>query len=305
MSQNIIELVAQLRHPDAAAAEQIIPAAQRERRLAQIISGAPPRTTQFSPGRRHMARGRLGTRRQTILLTALAAVLAAIVLASLGRGGTGAPPVARATVAFRPAGNADIIATVTDPFAAQRNLDAAFARHGLDITLRLLPVSPSLTGTVIYTGGSADASQIQPITGGKCLTGGGSCPVGLRIPVPFKGHGEITLGRPAKPGESYESQASAFAPGEPLHCSNLAGARVEHALARIRAAKLRPTWRQDTIVKEPDGSETGTSHVLTYAPTKNYIWEALMIARDKILIWTQPTRPPGHNVAGAPVEPGC
>jgi hypothetical protein len=30
-----------------------------------------------------------------------------------------------------------------------------------------------------------------------------------------------------------------------------------------------------------------------------------MIAGDKILIWTQPTRPPGHSVSGAPVEPGC
>lgn len=66
----------------------------------------------------------------------------------------------------------DIIATVTDPFAAQKDLDAAFAAHGFNITVQLVPVSPSLVGALVATSQDTPGSVIEPLEGGTCVTGG-------------------------------------------------------------------------------------------------------------------------------------
>jgi hypothetical protein len=65
-----------------------------------------------------------------------------------------------------------IVAEVTDPTAASEQLRAAFAEHGLDIDLRLVPVSLSLVGTVVFVGDDG-ADGIETLQGGKCVTGGG------------------------------------------------------------------------------------------------------------------------------------
>jgi hypothetical protein len=46
-------------------------------------------------------------------------------------------PAPAEVVAFRTAASGDIIATVTDPFAARAQLDAAFAKQGLKICYTL------------------------------------------------------------------------------------------------------------------------------------------------------------------------
>lgn len=307
MSQSISELVDELRHPDAGDPERVFTAGDADGLLEKIlsiprhsahVSSAPPRA-------RRRTRLPIARTRRAVLIAVLAACLAAAVLASLDNGTTGAPPAARAAIAFHTAPDADIIATVTDPYAAKQRLQAAFAQHGLDITLTLLPVAPSLVGTVVYTSGSSVSDQIQPLTGGHCVTGGGGCPIGLRISSSFRGRGYIALGRAAKPGEQYESQASAFAPGESLHCSGLAGARVIDALPRLGAGKLKVTWRQDRTATSPEGVETATSRVLPSAPTRNYIWEAVQTASNRMLIWTEPTPPTGENDHRSAVDRGC
>jgi hypothetical protein len=58
---------------------------------------------------------------------------------------------------------------------------------------------------------------IETITArGRCYTGGGgsACPVGVQIPVGYRGQAEVVFGRAARPGEQYESTAPATAPGE-------------------------------------------------------------------------------------------
>src|SRR3954452_7257855 len=166
----------------------------------------------------------LHMRPRVALVAAAAAACVAVAIIVAGGAIFSASPAA-AGVRFQVRGNY-IIARVTRPFTARDQLQAAFQQEGIDISVRLVPVSPSLRGTVVYLGGSAGASEIQPLQGGPCVTGGGGCPIGLKIPRDYSGHGEIALGRPAQAGESYASTASAFAPGEALHCSGLLGAPV-------------------------------------------------------------------------------
>lgn len=312
MSQNIVELLRDLRPADAGRVDELFPHGRRRELFQQIVSSERPIT--IAPARRRLAPSRRTrswsstirrARRPALIWTLGAAAVAAGVAALLITGSAVRPQSAAGAVAFRTAPDGDIVATVTDPFAAERQLKAAFAEHGLDITVNLLPVSPSLVGTVVYTSDNGGASAIQPLQGGRCVTGGGACPIGVKIPAAFTGKGYITLGRPAKPAETYESQASAFAPGEVLHCSRLLGARVATALPVLQADKLTAAWREDTTGTAPDGTSTSFSKTDTTPPTNNYIWNALMIAPGRIMIWTEPTPWPADAAHGAAANEGC
>ena len=101
-----------------------------------------------------------------------------------------------------------------------------------------MPASPSLVGTLVYSDGS---TAIKPITAiGKCYTGGGgaACPVGVRVPLNFTGHADLTFGRAARPGERYETTAAANAPGELLHGLHYTGQKVSAVLAMLAARHI-------------------------------------------------------------------
>ena len=114
---------------------------------------------------------------------------------------------------------------------------------------------------MIYMSGGG----ITPLQSGACITGGGGCSIGVRIAANFSGQGAIALGHPAQSGETYSSSASAFAAGEPLHCSGLLGAQVGVAQPQLAAGEL-------TLPVARDGRRplAGRRH----APPDNYIWDA-------------------------------
>lgn len=53
---------------------------------------------------------------------------------------------------------------------------------------------------------------------GGCDRPWGDCPIGIRVPVRYRGQAEISLARPARPGEIYRWRTSLAAPGGLLHC---------------------------------------------------------------------------------------
>jgi hypothetical protein len=226
-----------------AQAARLVPDSTHADLIAQITA---------TPYQRSERRGRsaakpplLTRRRLAIGLPATAAIAAAaIALASAGYSGQHAVPdnvvpgnvvpVKAEVLSFiKHGGYIDVV--VRDPLADEKRYNAEFKAHGLNITLRLVPASPSLVGTVVYFDGS---SAIKPITAqGKCWTGGGgsSCPVGLRVPVDFHGAASLVFGRAARPAERYETTAPATARGEMLYGLHIAGQRVAVVLAMLRA----------------------------------------------------------------------
>lgn len=312
MSQNVVELVRGLRPVDAGRVDELFPHGRRRELFQQIVSSERPITSVFA--RPRLARSRRARSwsstirwagRPALISTLGAAVVTAVAATLLVPGSAVRPQSAAGAVAFRTAADGDIVATVTDPFAAESRLKAAFAEHGLHITVKLVPVSPSLVGTVVYTSDNGGASAIHPLQGGRCVTGGGACSIGVKIPATFTGKGYITLGRPAKPGETYESQASAFAPGEALHCSRLLGARVATAVPVLRAHNLSVEWRENITERSSDGSSYGHSQTDAHPPANNYIWDANMMAPGSIMVWTAPTPWPADAAHGAAVNHGC
>ena len=263
-------------------------------------------------------RGR-GPRRRARLVWAAAA--AAVVVAAGIFGVTAAlrdTPTAEA-VSFSTSGSF-IVAKIEDPYAAAQQLDAAFAAHGLDITLKLVPVSPSMVGAVVYMGTSDGASDIGILYSSSRKAPGGPLPIGLRIPADFKGQADIVLGRAARPDETYVSTGDAFAPGEALYKSDLKGMRVSEAVVRLQALGLTAEWRDErpasalapsatpAPVPPPtsspgpsaspagDGSGAGatSSESVTVRPEDipdNWVTGAVPIAEGRVLIFTSKEKP--------------
>ncbi len=282
--------------------------------LADLASEITATSVPAGPGRHGQAstagaRPRSGSRRRGWLIGApLAAGLAAAVvaIASLGspahQAGKNQPPVTtnkpRTTQAHvlsfvRHGGY--IIVKVRDPLADPARYNAEFAAHHLHIRLNLVAASPSLVGTLVYTGQSQGSSPITPITArGRCYTGGGgsACPVGVRVPVDFHGSAVLTFGRAARPGEKYETTASAFAPGEAMHGMSIQGQTVAQVLAALRARHL--TVPLFNTIRNHIG--VNVHHV----PGGWYVYDAVPWARGQVMLFVGPTRTQPKLGSGVP-----
>jgi len=217
--------------------------------LAEDITGtiaAPRPDAPALPGGR-----RPRSMRKRLLIgvpVAAAMAVAGLIATSVGSPGqrlgpvTVGPPKAQAAVLSFTRHGRFIDVIVRDPVAGARKYRAEFARYHLDISLGLVPASPSLVGTLVYESLPAGDGGLRPITAvGKCFTGGGGnvCPVGVRVPVDFKGAASLVFGRAARPGEPYETTAAATAPGEVMHGMTYVGKTVTAVLAMLRARHVQ------------------------------------------------------------------
>lgn len=168
-----------------------------------------------------------------------------------------------------------LVVKVKDPLADPARYKREFAAHGMKINLRLVPASPTVVGTVVES--ELPPSVMAVPAKGECFSGGGACPIGVKIPLTFHGSGSVTFGRAARPGETYASTNSAFAPGEALHCVDIRGRTVDEALAMLKQHNVsaaffnydpRPGYAENT----PDrGKIPGTWYVRSaepYAPAQ-------------------------------------
>jgi hypothetical protein len=223
---------------------------------------------------------------------AAALIVAAVVAHTAVPSGSGQPRLDAHALAFTRVGHyIDVI--VRNPLADQASYNAEFKAHGLDITLSLVPVSPSLVGTVVEVSTSGtDGDSITTITAkGRCWTGGGGseCPVGLRVPVGYRGQADFVFGRAARPGEQYESTTSASAPGEVMHGLDYVGKRVSTVLAMLARRHVTvPTYRDDGRALRPG-----------QVPGNWYVYDAIPWAPNQVLLAVGSARPHGAG-AGAP-----
>jgi hypothetical protein len=262
--------------------------------------GPAPGTRQLAPAGRGRRRPRRPIRAPlaaalALALLATAALVATRLLSPGHQAATSSPTTSTHPTASSPpaqvlsfttsAGYITVI--VRDPLADPSRYRAAFAAHHLDITLSLVPVSPSLVGTVVYTGQPAGSPEITIITAqGKCYTGGGgsACPVGVRIPVGFGGQAQLVFGRAARPGERYESTASPTAPGEVMHGLTFVGDTVAQVLALLR--------QRDVTVPDFNYDDHGYNRNVASVPGTWYVYDANPWALQQVMLMVGPTRTP-------------
>jgi hypothetical protein len=173
-------------------------------------------------------------------LTAAVGGAAALVLMLSSGPGTGqvtlTPQDARAlSFTTLPSGGLRVI--IRDPYRDPAVYRAIFAEHHLNITLQMIPASPSMVGVPEYIGG-----PLTPIYGKgphECADPGSgqhieTCAIGVLIPANFHGSGGVAFGRAARPGEQYMTSGSAFAPGEAMHGMTIKGKTVAQVVAELK-----------------------------------------------------------------------
>jgi hypothetical protein len=280
---------------DAAAARLVQPGSFAA--LADEIVSARPASGDVRTGRESRRRGGRGAgsdggswRRRLLIGVPVAAGLAvaALIATSLGAPGqrvgpiSVGPPQAQALSFTRHGHYIDVI--VRNPLADPKRYRAEFAKYHLDVTLRLVPASPSIVGTLVYGGGDG----IVPITAvGKCFTGGGGnvCPVGVKVPVDFRGAATIVFGRAARPGERYESAGQAGSPGEVMHGLRYEGKTVAAVLAMLsRRGATVYSWR----VQRASDCYT---EVRGTVPGSWLVYDAVPWAPGQVVLWAARTLP--------------
>lgn len=191
-------------------------------------------------------------------------------------------------------GYIDVI--IRNPVADPRRYAAEFAAHHLHITIALVPASPSIVGTVVEM--SESGGNLSPITAvGKCWTGGGGnvCPVGVRVPVGYRGTASLVFGRAARPGEHYESSGPVTASGEAMHGLDFKDKTVAAVLAMLRT-------RHVTVPQYRYLSATG-SEELTKVPGTWYVYDGDPWAPGQVLLFVGPTRVEQPVGTPSPVTP--
>lgn len=189
----------------------------------------------------------------------------------------------------------EIDVMILNPLADPARYRAEFAQHHMDITLDLVPVPPSLVGTLVlgYAG-----SGITAITAKNCDSQSGACPeIGLRIPVGFRGPATIEFGRAARPGEHYVTGGPAAAPGGPMHGMNYLCRNVSAVVAALGQRHVSAVVRYPTAT---GGRLLFSTRIL---PGTWYINEATTFAPGQVMLWVGDPCTPGMP-GSAPGLPG-
>lgn len=198
-----------------------------------------------------------------------------------------APPKAQAAVLEFTRHGRDIEVIVRNPVADPKRYRAEFAAYHLNINLAMVPASPSIVGTVVAESLSAGASDFKPITArGRCFSGeGDACPVGVEVPVDFRGSATIVFGRAARPGEHYEAAGDAGARGEAMHGLPFQGKTVATVLAMLaRRGVTVASWR----VQLPAACYT---EELRSVPGSWLVYQAVAFAPGEVLLWAAKALP--------------
>jgi hypothetical protein len=281
-NDTVTKMLRDLRPTEAEQTEDWFSSADEETLLREITTSLRPSSrTRRSRRKRRLLRG---WRIVMPAAGACAAAAAAVVVFANSPVGTQTPlgPPPAQAVSFSTTRNGWIIAKVTNPLAAQKTLDADFAAHHLDITLKLIPVGPSLVGTLLsqsYDQQPPNAPERGPIQGldSHCGAAEVLCEIGVKIWEGFTGRGEIDLGRAAQPGERYVWAPSVFEPGEVLHCSGLVGAPVSDLPSVLQAHgwTVARWYSSNKIVSAP--------------PAGSYISEIFPVTATTVKVNTDPT----------------
>ena len=226
---------------------------------------------------------------------AVALAVAGLIATSLGTPGQHlgpvnvGPPKAQAAVLSFTRQDGYIQVIVRNPVADPKRYRAEFAENHLNITLTLVPASPSVVGTLVEESLSAGSGpQITPITAkDRCFTGGGGnvCPVGVRVPVDFHGAATLVFGRAARPGEQYESAGQANGPGEAMSGMHYQGKTVASVLAML--AKRGFTVPQFRVQR----AGQCFMEVRRTVPGNWLVYDAVPWAPGQVLLWAAKTLP--------------
>jgi hypothetical protein len=257
--------------------------------LAERITASPYRQTPT-------ARSRSRTWRLLIVIPVAAALAVALLIATflfrpgekVGPVPVGPPNARAAALSFaRHGGHIDVI--VRNPMASQARYRAEFAAHHMHITIKMIAASPSVVGTLVYQSANPRSGITIIRSRHACYTPGGGwgrCIVGVRVPAGYHGYAAFVFGRPARPGEQYQTAGSVTAPGEAMHGMRFAGRTVAAVLAMLHQRHVTaPVYRKDMGIPIRPGR----------VPRTWYAYAAVPWAPHQVLLFVGPARTPPQS----------
>ena len=173
-------------------------------------------------------------RRWVIALSASATIAVLVLVAGPVTDDTRRPgPAGALAVTRTPEGTRVRIADAT---ASPERIEGELRAAGIEASVAAVPVSPSLVGT--WTSITAKPPLRDPGADHEGIGHGAD----LEVPRGYAGRLTLRVGRPAGPGEELRMSASAFAPGEPLHCSGVEQLDATRAARVLAERGLKPRW---------------------------------------------------------------
>ncbi|KAB2350325.1 hypothetical protein [Actinomadura rudentiformis] len=195
---------------------------------------------------------------------------------------------------------------VRDPYADPKRYRAEFAQHGLNVSLSLVPVSPSMVGTVVMQDTSegtrpGDITDLRVKGACEVPSGGNDCTVGVRIRTGYKGSAAIVFGRAARRGEKYESTAQPDARGEAMHGMVYRKRHVSQVLAALKKRDITVPEYRVMVGNESQVRYPGQ------VPGNWYVHSAVPWADGQVMLFVGPkpteAQRPNSSPPGVPVQP--
>ncbi|GAA0957454.1 hypothetical protein [Actinocorallia libanotica] len=196
---------------------------------------------------------------------------------------------------------------IKDAYADPGEFAEAFAKMGLRVELRIVPVSPGKERTIIrMVQGPSDAARTHPDGSTSswsvddCPAEGTACPLAMTISGDPGGGRQVWLGREARPGEPYADGT----PGlhrEPVPGLRLIGRNVRDATALLRARGLKSAFLLGEF--KPDGSGSSYGVDPSWRPSgERKATDAWYFSSDTVMLLVSP-RPgdPGPTPDASPL----
>lgn len=213
-------------------------------------------------------------RRLPVLVAGVMVAAAAVAAIVVGMGGQNPAPLrsyANAAVAIDVKGTGYEV-EVKNAYADQREFSDAFAKFGLDVRLRIVPVTPGDEREIVQIGslhapkGGMPPGGLSGTSGAvlKCPPGQVACPLKVRLGGEmFRSEGaDIVIGRRAAPGEVYFDAHPVR--GDRAKGLHLTGRTVAQALAEVRRRGLTTTFTLGRF--KADGSGVSWDPPATWRP---------------------------------------
>ncbi|WP_431894329.1 hypothetical protein [Nonomuraea sp. bgisy101] len=250
--------------------------------MREIMEGDP------APLARPAARrGALGRWPKLAVIGVLAAT--AVGVSWVGPSGLGLGPAPVAALDIKQEDGYYVI-TVKDLYADPDRYAAQLEAVGLDVSIRVEPVTAAFEGQVFPTSGERYVTEFKSIEApGTCDKTGG-CPVGLKIPIDFEGSADVRLGRPAQPGEKYRSITSWDARGEPMHCAPYMNKPVSEVRELLRQRGI--SIEEFTVSDPNDEKVTGDHEMKDSVPDSYLVHGGTLTEPGKAMVdvWTAPMK---------------
>lgn len=199
------------------------------------------------------------------------------------------PPSAVAGIEIEREGDSFVVRLV-DVEADPVGIGQALRQAGLRVSVEVVSAAPSKVGRFVQLhqrASGAPALEWIDVSNGAAA--------GFRVPVSYPGDLRLVIGRRAWPWEDYTVAASAYAPGEPLYCSDVWGLRVSEAEDRLADLGVRVRWERFT--------GTGVASVTDPARIGGmFVTDAVSTAPGEVQVTAAPTP---ESPLGTPKPPPC